>query len=682
MAAISSLGVGSGLDLGALVSGLLEAERAPTASRLAQKENDLTAELSAFGLLRSSLNSFQTTVEALRDSTGFDAKRVTLSNESIFSATANNDAAVGNYSVEVTALARAQSLATSAATPFASVDDVIGDGTLTLEFGTTTTSPYGFTPDPARSPEAIVVSAANGNNTLSGFRDFINAGDYGVQASIIEVNDGSDYRLVLTSEQTGADNSLRLTVSGDGDGDDNDNVGLSQLAFNASAQTSLAQSVAAQDAALTINGLAISRDSNTVTGAIEGVTLDLLKADIGNVVNLEVAQDREGITASINAFVDAYNELRSNIDSLTAYDPETQTGSVLIGDFTVRSIETRIRGIVFGSISGLSGNIRSLVDIGITTNANGTLDVDDTKLRNALDNYADEVEALFTQEGKTSDQGVRYVGSTSDTQPGTYAVNVTSLLTQGVLIGADPVTSLRVRNNNNELTVLVDGISSGNITLTNGTYADENALAAEIQTQINSAAPLVSAGVSVTVGYNTTTNRFEITSDRVGAGSTVEITAIDPRTDNDFGLTVGPGVAGTDFAGSIDGVAAAASGNTLTSLAGDSKGISVEIVAGGPGPRGTVSLTRGIAGQLDDLLDAFLQSDGIIASREESINESLDGIEDDRLRLQDRLAALEARLIRQFSALDVLVAQFNQTSNFLTQQLANLPQPGSSIGES
>ncbi len=676
MAVISSLGVGSGLDLTSLVSGLLEAERAPTANRLALKEQDLTAELSAFGLLRSSLGAFQTTVADLSQSTAFNAKAIKLSNDSILSATADNDAATGSYTVEVTALARAQSLATSAASAFSGVDDVIGDGTLTLEFGTTTTGPYNFTPDPARSPQAIVVSAANGNNTLSGFRDFINDGDYGVQASII--NDGNGYRLVLSSEQTGADNSLRLTVSGDGDGNDTDNAGLSQLAFNAAAQSSLTQTVAAQDAALIINGLAISRDSNTVTGAIEGVTLDLQTADVGNPVTLEIEQNRSEITASINAFVGAYNDLRNNIDSLTAYNPDTQTGSVLIGDFTVRSIENQIRGIVFGSVSGLGGNVRSLVDIGITTNANGTLDVDDAKLEDALDNFADEVEALFTLNGRTTDSGVRYVGSTADTQTGTYAVDVTSFLTQGVLTGNGPVTDLRVRNNSNNLTLTIDGVSTGNITLTNGNYPSEAALAAEIQTQINAAGPLVAAGISASVSYNASSNRFVITSNSSGAGSSVEITAIDPQVDNRYGLFVGSGTAGTDFIGSIDGVVAAASGRTLTSQSGDSQGLAVEIVSGTTGARGTVSLTRGLAGQLDDLLDNFLASDGFVASREDSINDSLEGIADDRLRLEDRLAALEARLIRQFSALDALVAQFNQTSNFLTQQLANLPQPGGS----
>ena len=129
MAAITSLGVGSGLDLGTLVSGLIEAERAPTENRLNLKQQNFTAELSAFGLLRSSLAQFQTSLGGLKTSTAFNAKAISASDSSVFSTSVESIADVGSYSVEVTALARAQSLATSAATAFATVDDVIGSGT-------------------------------------------------------------------------------------------------------------------------------------------------------------------------------------------------------------------------------------------------------------------------------------------------------------------------------------------------------------------------------------------------------------------------------------------------------------------------------------------------------------------------------------------------------------------------
>jgi len=680
MGAISSLGVGSGLDLGALVTGLIEAERAPVANRLAFKQQNLTAELSAFGLLRSSLAQFQSSLSDLQSSTAFDAKDISLSNDSIFSASVENFADVGSYSVEVTALARAQSLASNAATAFTTVDDVIGEGTLTIQFGTTTTLPYSFTPDSGQSPQVIDVSAANGNNTLSGLRDYINDNEFDVQASI--VNDGSGYRMVLTSERTGALNSMEITVTGDTDANDNDNSGLSQLAFNASAQTGMLQTVAAQDAALSINGLDITRDSNSVTGAINGVTLDLLKAEMNTIVKVDVSESRSQVTASINGFVEAYNELEKNIDSLTAFDPETGTGSVLIGDFTVRSISSQIRNILFGSVSGLSGNVRSLVDIGITTNSSGTLDVDSAKLADALKNYGPEVEALFSLQGSTTDPGVRYLAATPATVPGEYGVNVTSVLTQGVLTGTGNVTNLNVTNNSNNMTLLIDGISTGSITLTNGSYADEDALAAEIETQINAAAPMTSNGLSVTVTYDVPSDRFVITSNSSGAGSSVEITAVDPQTNNRYGLTVGAGIDGTDFIGSINGLPATAEGNVLTSTSGDSEGLAVEILSNVTGSRGTVTLTRGVAGKLDTLLDSILQADGTIASRESSINEGLDDIEDERFKLDDRIAILEARLIRQFSALDALVAQFNQTSSFLSQQLANLPKPNSIDGNS
>ncbi|MDH3629997.1 MAG: flagellar filament capping protein FliD [Gammaproteobacteria bacterium] len=678
MAAITSLGVGSGLDLGTLVSGLIEAERAPVENRLNQKQLNFTTELSAFGLLRSSLSQFQTSLDGLKNSSAFNAKAITASDASVFSTSVESFADIGSYSVEVLAMAKAQSLATSAATAFATVDDVIGSGTLTVQFGTTTTSPsYSFTPDPARPPQAIDISAANGNDTVSGLRDYINDNDFGFQASIVD--DGTNgYRLVFTSEDTGAANSMELTVTADGDGNDNDNAGLSQLAFNASAQGSLIQNVEAQDASLTINGLGITRDTNSISGAINGVTLDLLKADVGNIVNVDVNEDRAEITATINGFVEAYNELTESIKSLTSYDAETGTGSVLIGDFTVRSISSQIRSVLFGSISGLQGNIKSLVDIGITTNSNGTLDIDSAKLSDALDNYPSEVEALFGIKGITTDPGVSYVSSTSDTEPGDYAINVSQVLTQGVLTGSGPVAATPIvisnANDNRRFGIIVDGFSTGNFNFSNGTYNSEADLATMMQGRINTR---LSGNATVTVTYDATADRFLITSDSSGPSSTVEITRVDTNTFADLGLSVSTGVDGTDTGRevTIDGVIATANGQIFTSESGPSNGLSVELLTNTPGNRGTVTVSNGLAGTLDGILDAFLLSDGTIASREESLNEGLEDIEDERFRLEDRILALEARLIRQFSALDALIAQFNQTSSFLTQQLANLPKP-------
>lgn len=677
MASISSLGIGSGLDLGSLISGLLQAERAPAENRLAFKEQTITTKLSAFGLLRSSLAQFQSSLSGLQSSAAFNAKTSTLSDSSLFSATTTSTADTGSYSVEVSALAKSHSLASNAATAYSSVDDSIGSGSLSIQFGTTGTGPYSFSADASKPAQVIEVSALNNNTTLSGLRDYINDNDYDVQASII--NDGNGYRLVLTSENTGAANSMEITVSGDGDGDDEDNSGLSQLAFNAAAQSSLTQTVAAQDAALSINGLDITRDTNVITGAIDGVTLNLLKSDPGTVIQVDIAENRAEITASINSFVDSYNELVNNIKSLTSYNAESGSGSVLTGDFTVRSIGSQIRNLVFGRVSGLQGNIRSLVDIGVSTNSNGTLEIDSSKLQEALIDNSSEVEALFTLQGRSSSSAMNYVSSTSDTQPGNYPVNLVSYLTQGTYSGG-AVNSLRVRNNNNNLTLLIDGISTGNILLTNATYASETALASEIETQINAAAALVTAGKSVSVNYIASSNRFDIVSNSSGSGSSVEVTAVAGQTNNDFGISVANGIDGTDPSATINGVAASLSGNILTSNSGDSLGLSVELLNNVTGNVGSISVTRGLAGMLDDLMDRLLQADGTIAAREESLNDGIEEINGDRINLDNRISKLEARLVRQFTALDVLVAQFNQTSSFLSQQLANLPKPNSISG--
>jgi len=678
MATISSLGVGSGLDLGSIISGLVDAERAPTENRLSFEEQKLTTELSAFGLLKSSLSSFQSSLSGLNSSTAFDAKKISLSDSDIFSTAVENFADTGSFSVEVNQLAKAHSLATSAASAFTSVNDTIGTGTLTVQFGTTVTNPsYAFTADTARSPQSIIVSAENNNTTLTGLRDYINDNDYGFSASIVD--DGNGYRLLFTSKETGAENSMEITVTDDLDADNTDDAGLSRLAFNASAQSSMLQTVAAQDALLSINGLDITRDSNTVDGAINGVTLNLEKADPGNIVNLSVDEDRATIKGSIEGFVEGYNALIENINQLTAYNPDSDTAGVLIGDFTVRSVSSQVRSALFSSVSTLQGDIQSLIDIGIKTSANGTLEIDSSILDDALLNSPRDVEALFSLQGRTTDNGIRYLSSTDETLSGDYSVNITSIQSQGVLTGTGDVrrNEPRVRDSYNEMTLTVDGVSTGNITLTNGNYADEEALAAEMQMQINSASPMVDNELSVTVSYNTASDRYVITSDSSGSGSSVNITAVDNNFFREFGLEVGNGVDGTDLSGTINGQAAAVNGNVLTSEVGNSKGLSFEVASGGIGDRGTISITRGIASKLDDILSNFIQTGGAIAGREQGLNDGLREVSEERLKLDLKIESLEARLVKQFSALDALISQFNNTSNFLTQQLANLPKPNS-----
>jgi len=433
MASISSLGVGSGLDLQSLVDKLVAAEREPAARSLAKKEARLSAELSGYGLLRSGLADFQSSLSALAGGGNFQPRKATSSDTSILTVSADSGAAVQSSAIEVVQTARAHGLASAA---YSDANAVIGTGTLTIRFGTTNYDPVtdtysGFTLNPKVPSRTLTIDSSN--NTLTGLRDYINANDFGFSASV--VNDGSGYRLVLSADATGAANSLEITVNDTGDGNDTDTAGLSALAFN-SAATNLTQTQAARDASLKVDGLTVTRSGNTITDLFDGVTINLLKEAPGSVVTLSVSRNDSAIQNSVQNFVDKYNALIGTINQLTAYDPATGKAGTLNGDSVVRSIRSRLSALLTDRVPGLDGQVQALVDIGITTTSDGTLTLDGSKLSSALASDAQAVAALFAPQGRPSDAAIRFSASTDDTRPGTYAVEITTLPTQGALQGS------------------------------------------------------------------------------------------------------------------------------------------------------------------------------------------------------------------------------------------------------
>src|SRR5690349_19292386 len=297
---ITAPGAGSNLDVNSIVSQLMAVERRPL-DLLAQREAGYQAKLSAFGTLKGALSTFQSVMQGLSDPTKFQAVKASAADDSILNATANGKgkAVPGSYSLEVEQLAQQQKVASAG---FASLSSVIGSGTLTIQYGTYDSGTNTFSLNSAKAAQTITIDPSN--STLAGVRDAINAANAGVSATII--NDGASNRLVLTAKDTGAANSLRITVSDD-DGTNIDSSGLSQLAFDptatAGAGKNLTQVQAAQDAKLQIDGISISKPSNTITDAIEGLTLNLLKANAGSPTTLDVTRDSVGVKSSVEAFV-------------------------------------------------------------------------------------------------------------------------------------------------------------------------------------------------------------------------------------------------------------------------------------------------------------------------------------------------------------------------------------------
>lgn len=392
MASISSLGVGSNLDLNTLLSGLRNAENAPLHA-IQQQQTSYSAKLSAYGQLQAALGSLQTAATALSAPTLFQGVKATSSASDVLGVSATSSAAAGSYTVNVTKLAQAQSLA--AAGRLSATDDVAaGPATIKIQFGTISGGVADgnghytgstFTADPDRAAQTLDIVA--GSSSLTDIRDAINAKTaLGVTASIVNDGSGNPYRLVLTSKTTGEESSMQITVTGDAAMAnlltyDPDNTGIQNLA----------ETAVAKNAALKVNGIDVTSASNSVTDAIEGTTLTLASLGTSTVT---VAKDTASVSSAITSFVTAYNNLQSTASKLSAYDAEKKSGAALLGDSALRNIQTRIRAVL-GSPQA-SGTLTVLSQAGVSIDKTGTMQVNSTKLNAALSSDLSGVATLFS----------------------------------------------------------------------------------------------------------------------------------------------------------------------------------------------------------------------------------------------------------------------------------------------
>lgn len=372
---VSSAGIGSGLDIEGIISQLMEIEKRPL-TQLNNKKAEQQAQLSAFGSLKSVLSSFQDSVQELAKPTVFNGLKAALTDTTMATVSASSSAAAGTHEIEVQSIAQSQKIKSEA---FASTDTTIGSGTLTIAFGTYNGDGT-FTANTEKAAKTITIDPAK--STLADIRDTINDANAGITASI--VNDGNGNRLVIASKDSGLANALKITVN-DADGNHTNNAGLSKLAFDASTGgvANMTETVAAKNAVLVIDGITIQKSSNTIDDALEGVTLNLLKADPGTTSTLTVEKDNSSVEAAMKAFVTAYNSLEKTVTNLSRYDPANDQASILTGDSTVRMVQFRVRAMLSDNPLP-AGGINSLSELGISFQKDGTLALDDSKLSAVL----------------------------------------------------------------------------------------------------------------------------------------------------------------------------------------------------------------------------------------------------------------------------------------------------------
>ncbi|NMG76394.1 flagellar filament capping protein FliD [Aromatoleum diolicum] len=377
--AISAPGVGSGLDIRSIISQLMAVERQPLA-RLESQQTSFQARLSAYGQVKSALSKLQDAAKALTTSTNFSATKASIADATVLSATSSASATPGVYSIQVDKLAYAQRVASSAIT-----EPTVGAGDLTITFGSYDAG-GAFTPD---GSGAKTVTLAAGS-TLAELRDAINAAKTGVTARVI--NNGTVDQLVISGDASGAAKAFQISGSG----------GLAGFSFDAGnpGGSTLGSIQAAQDASLTIDGIAVTRSSNTLTDVIDGVTLNLTKG-MGAATTITVARNDEVAKTAINDFVAAYNEVNKLLRDQSAYNAETKKAGTLNGDSAIRSIRNQVRDVFRDPLTGLTG-ATALSDIGLSFKADGSLSIDDTKLTAALADPTKNVAELFGGNGTIS----------------------------------------------------------------------------------------------------------------------------------------------------------------------------------------------------------------------------------------------------------------------------------------
>ncbi|AOY87152.1 flagellar cap protein FliD [Marinobacter salinus] len=654
MANISSLGIGSGVLTSDLVDQLVNAERAPTENRLARKTEQTQALLSAYGKLRSAITELRLPMRQLSAPDNLKAFSASSSNEDVGVSVDSTKASRGTYSVEVTSLAGAQALASRDV--FADRDATsVGQGTLTLSVGDKTTN----------------ITVDSSNDTLQGLANAINDSDAGVSAGVIDTGNG--FQLVLSADETGTANAVSISVSGDTGGTDTDNQGLSRFAFNSGMDvgSGLQETIAASDAVMKINGVEVTRSTNNFENVIDGLTFDVSATGTSMI---KVKQDFGAVAGRVQAFVDKFNSLQSTLDGLAGFNAEAGVGSLLTGDRTVRAIQDQLRQVLTRVVPGLeNSSVRSLADVGITTNfETGGLEFDRAKFEEQLKNNPDDVTALFAEQGRATDSQVEFVRSGINTEPGTYDIDITQAATQGnLLAGSALAGGVTIDASNDELTLQLNGETSINLQLTQQTYASAQDLVDEIQSQLNSNNALNVSGSSVKAELDASGN-LSFTSAKYGSESAVALTSAENAAT--FGLDAVTASTGLDVAGTIGGQTATGDGQVLFLDSGTSgaSGLQVRILGDQTGSRGSITFIEGVAERTVDLVTSFVGADGAIDSRTESLNKELQQIQQNQVRLEERITAYRERLVRQFTAADSLISQLNSTQDYVSQQLAAL----------
>lgn len=650
MAGVGSIS-GSQIDVQGMVSQLMAVERRPIEA-LQGDSRRLESKISALGSIKSKVAAVQSAAENLSKLEAIDAWKAEIDATAGLRATAGTGASAGTYQVQVMQLAQAQTLVTSG---LSSPRSSIGSGAIQFTVGS----------GPPAKVTTIEIGSAN--NSLYGIRDAINAAAAGVRATVVQDGSEAPHRLVLTTSATGASEQMDITVSGDS--------ALQQLLEHhpdIAGARRLQQTLAPQDALLHMDGIELRSPTNTFRQAVEGLTLNASKIDAAP-TTLRVERDRASLEEKLNNLVSSYNDLSKSIRSSTAYDINRRSGAVLYGESGLRGLLNQTRNLIASPV-GTDGAFNRLSQIGVEFQKDGSLSINASRLSSVLDTNPDDVQRLLAARGVSNDSGIELSRFSANAKPGSYSVQVDQLPASPSVSGTPLAFPMALVSGVNDGLSLRVGGAELSLSLGDLSVESTDALVASLQSRIRSASAGADAATRAMFDglrvQSRTDGSLEFTHE--GVGSSVNIRASGAATASLLGLS--PTVTdGVDVAGTIAGVVAAGVGRTLTAAQGSAAdGVSVRVLGGGVGSRGSVALYRGLGDQLQRLLDGYLADTGPIQGRTEGLRASISRIDDRIERLEDRMTRLQKQYTQQFTALDVTLATLTTTSNALGQQLTAL----------
>ncbi len=653
MSILTSLGSGSGIDTAQLISDLVAAQRAPSDSVLKTRQTDVEAKISSLSQVSSALGAFSTALGSLVGSGALDRQTTSSDATTIAVSPSGTGEPTGiSSAIEVQQLAQRQTIAS---TPVANKNAAIGQGTLTINFGTvsgTVPAPSGFS---ASSRAPVTITIGPDNDSLVGLQQAINASNSGLTASIVQ--DASGARLVIKGE-TGKEQGFTIDGS----------AGLEAFEFGPGT-SGMSWSTAAQNSILAVDGITVERATNSVTDLIDGVKLDLLKADPGAAVTVSSNYDTATLKTAVGNYVDVYNQLVQMLADATKMATDGGTAGPLASDRTIRELKRTLSDLSSKTLLTGAGP-SSLAEIGIKTNRDGTLAIDDAKLTTAVSQYPERVHDMFVPGQSSSSPLIGIASGLGAAKPGSYAVTNVVPATSGRLTGAAVPAAFGapvvIDSTNKSFGVTLDGRNSLSINLPEGSYATGADLAAAFQSAINADPVFGSFGLALDVSWDGSSLAFQSRS--VGSTSSVVLTGLNPALSTTLGLDATTANIGVNASGKIAGVAAIGIGNRLiASSQSSAAGLAVNVLGGVT--TATITVRQTVSGTISDLQAQLSASGGGLNAASARLAKEAAAIAEEQAKVDASSAALKDRLTTQFAAMEKAVAAFKSTQSYMQQQI-------------